>query len=169
MPSLLDNERLERFSVLSLINPRLLIAHTTYHGSVLLLYSISIHGKDGDEGNNDDDDDSRSWARVFEAARSLAEIFARIRGARGLRKVRGFVFPMVPDLHLFIRTSFYELATVATRHERRTRLRRIDQVCCHYNTPQIQVERQQQQRQRKGNPKLFAMSSFSTDLVGLYV
>jgi len=27
------------------------------------------------------------------AARSLAEIFARIRSARGLRKVRGFVLP----------------------------------------------------------------------------
>ena len=106
LPSLLDNEGLERFEVFSLINPRLLIAHTTYHGSVLLLYSISIRRKDGDEGDNDDDD-RRSRARVFEAARSLAEIFARIRGARGLRKVRGFVLPIVRDLHTFSpHTSF---------------------------------------------------------------
>ena len=37
-------------------------------------------------------------------------------------------------------------------------------------TPQVQVGRQQQQQQRKGNPKLFRdMLSISTDLVGLYV
>lgn len=89
LPSLLDNKGLEQFEALSLVNPHLVIAHTTYHGCVLLLYSIL---------SSINQEDTRARGVQFEAARSLADLYAQIRGARGITKVRSFVLPMVSTL-----------------------------------------------------------------------
>ena len=59
---------------------------------MLLLYSIG------------GEDDVRSHAQVFEAARSLAEIYAQITGAKGLRKIRGLVLPMVGPIVTLLET-----------------------------------------------------------------
>lgn len=83
LPSLLDSRGLAQFEVFSLVNPHLLIAHTTYHGCLLLLHSLTA------------EKDARSRAQQFEAARSLASLFSQIRGSRGLRRVRAIPLPTV--------------------------------------------------------------------------
>jgi len=83
LPSLLDHYDTAPFEGLSLINIYLVVAHTTHHGSVLLLHSLSAA------------EDSRSRAYVFDAARSLTELCAHFRGKDGLQRVRGFIIPLV--------------------------------------------------------------------------
>jgi hypothetical protein len=90
LPSLLDDYDTEPFEGLSLINIYLVVAHTTYHGSVLLLYSLTAA------------EDHRSRAYVFDAARSLAELCAQFRGRDGLQRVRGFIVPLVRLLYCAI-------------------------------------------------------------------
>lgn len=85
LPSLLDSKGLEQYEVLSLVNPHLVNAHTTYHGSVLMLYTTLASVNQ----------DARSRALQFEAARSLADLYAQLRGAEGMKKVRSFILPMV--------------------------------------------------------------------------
>lgn len=91
LPSLLDNKYLEQFEILSLVNPHLVIAHTTYHGSMLLLYTVlSSVTKD-----------ARSRALQFEAARSLADVYSQLRGSQGIKRILSFILPMVStrDIH----------------------------------------------------------------------
>lgn len=86
LPSLLDSKGLEQFEVVSLVNPHLVIAHTTYHGCILLLYTVIA---------SVEKDNTVARAQSFEAARSLAELFGQIRGAKGVTRARNFVLPMV--------------------------------------------------------------------------
>lgn len=83
LPSLLDNRGLVGYEAVSLVNPHVVIAHTSYHGSVLLLYSLFAEQDAGARG------------QVFEAARSIADVCAAMRGSKGLQKVRGFATSMV--------------------------------------------------------------------------
>lgn len=88
LPPFIDDYDTEPFEGLSLINIHLVVAYTTYHGSVLLLYSLTAA------------EDHRSRASVFDAAKSLAELCAQFRGRDGLQRVRGFIIPLVSLFYL---------------------------------------------------------------------
>lgn len=75
LPPLDDPWGIEPFESLSLINPRLIITHTTYHGSRLILHSLRAK------------EDPSSRLKVFAAAQSLVGLCSQLRGARGLRRV----------------------------------------------------------------------------------
>lgn len=83
LPSILDNIDTEPLEGLGLINPYLVVAHTTYHGSALLLHSLSAAT------------DPRSRECMFEVARSLAVLCSQLRRGMGVQRVRGFVIPIV--------------------------------------------------------------------------
>ena len=177
LPSLLDNVGLERFEVLSLINPHLVIAHTTYHGSMLLLYSIDI--REVDDGDDDDDSvrtrtRSRAQARAFEAARSLAETFAQIRGAKGIQKIRGFILPMVRYLYHLkhmenTHRHFLSISLLLdARFERCSRIRKTYKIFFHPCPSPTAKDNEERQRTWKSG-EVCDMLSISSDFMGLYI
>lgn len=86
LPPLDDPWGIEPFESLSLINPHLIIAHTTYHGSRLILHSLRAK------------EDLSSRLKVLAAAESLVALCSQLRGARGLRRVHAPLILLVSDL-----------------------------------------------------------------------
>ena len=83
LPPFSDTRGIKPYEAVSIFNPHILLAHTTHHGSVLLLHGLMA-------GENPE-----ARAKVIESAKALADICWRIRGGRGIRRVQGFLVPVV--------------------------------------------------------------------------
>lgn len=83
LPPLSDTRGIKRYEAVSIFNPHILLAHTTFHGSALLLHGLMAA------------EDPEAQAKVIESAKALADICSRIRGERGIRRVQGFLVPVV--------------------------------------------------------------------------
>ncbi|KAF8323292.1 hypothetical protein DL93DRAFT_672230 [Clavulina sp. PMI_390] len=94
LPQLSDVTGLETDEASTLVNPHLIISCTTYHACILLLNGMTIYGKAN----------PKSKALQFHAAKTLAELFGQIRGAKGTPKVRSFI---VPALHALNAVRFF--------------------------------------------------------------
>lgn len=83
LPPFSDTRGIKPYEAVSIFNPHILLAHTTHHGSVLLLHGLMAG------------EDAEARAKVMESAKALADICSRIRGERGIRRVQGFLVPVV--------------------------------------------------------------------------
>lgn len=93
LPSLEDPWGIEPLEALSFVNPHLLVAHTVYHGSRLILYSL-VTGKD-----------PSTQLQVFTAAQSLVDLCSQVRGNRGVRRVQA---PLI----LLVRLKLYHVSSL---------------------------------------------------------
>lgn len=87
LPPFSDTRGIKPFEAVSIFNPHILLAHTTHHGSVLILHGLMAST------------DPEARAMVMESAKALADICSRVRGGRGIRRVQGFLVPVVRFLH----------------------------------------------------------------------
>lgn len=96
LPPLTDPSGLEPLEHLSYVNPHIASAHLSYHGAVIILYSLSLGVS---ESNGDDNTrqpaSSRSrlkvqtlYEKVFASATKLAELGKRMRGQKGLTEMQ---------------------------------------------------------------------------------
>lgn len=87
LPSFADTWGLEPLESISRMNPMIIFTHITYHGCVMLLYSLLAKS------------DASARAKVVGAARALAELCPMIRGENGVRKVHGSVVLLVRSVY----------------------------------------------------------------------
>lgn len=90
LPPLSDTRGIKPFEAVSIFNPHILLAHTTHHGSVLLLHGLMTG------------EDPEARAMVIESAKALADICSKVRGGRGIRRVQGFLVPVVRPFMVII-------------------------------------------------------------------
>lgn len=94
LPPLNDPSGLDRLEHLSHVNPHIGSAYLSYHGAVVILFSLAIgvsnrSAKDGVPGaGRTKKDDLIAYEKVFDSALRLAELGKRMRGTKGLTAIQ---------------------------------------------------------------------------------